>query len=94
MNKLLSREQKQKHYVDFFDSFTMKNRTELCQVLSMDLASDTAIVEVETPIRKRLKVPLNCLQCKYTGFRLGNVERELEIVEYVDDNKLNEMQGG
>jgi hypothetical protein len=65
----------QTHTVDFFDSMTMKNRTERCKVIDMTLSDnpnveDMATVEVEIPTRKRLRVPLNCLVCIYTGERL------------------------
>lgn len=63
------------HFVDFFDSMTLKNRTETCRVLDMQLSDDPnvqdmATVEVEVPIRKRLRVPINCLVCRYNGERL------------------------
>ena len=63
------------HFVDFFDSMTMKNRMETCRVLDMQLSDDpnvedVATVEVESPIRKRLRVPITCLVCRFTGQRL------------------------
>lgn len=65
------------HYVDFFDSMTMSNRTELCRVTRMYLSDevDTATVEVDTPVRKSLQVPLNCLTCRFTGERLPFYDR-------------------
>jgi|APSaa5957512535_1039671.scaffolds.fasta_scaffold188997_2 hypothetical protein len=66
---------KQKHTVDFFDSMTMKNRTEKCVVLSMSLSDnedveDMATCQIERPIRKRIRVPITCLVCLHTGQRL------------------------
>lgn len=63
------------HFVDFFDSMTLRNRTETCRVLDMRLNDDPSIedkatVEVESPIRKRLRVPITCLTCRFTGQRL------------------------
>ena len=63
------------HLVEFFDSMTLRNRTEHCRVLDMRLGDDPdvedmATIEVETPIRKRLRVPINCLICRFTGQRL------------------------
>jgi hypothetical protein len=63
------------HYVDFFDSFTMKNRTALCRVVRMSLnenpnVEDMATVEVSEPVRKTIRVPITCLTCRYTGQRL------------------------
>ena len=63
------------HLVDFFDSMTLKNRTETCRVLDMQLSNNPAVpematVEVDLPVRKRLRVPITCLVCRYTGQRL------------------------
>jgi hypothetical protein len=63
------------HVVDFFDSMSMRNRTETCRVLDMQLSDDPdvegmATVEVESPIRKRLRVPITCLVCRHSGQRL------------------------
>lgn len=59
------------HFVDFFDSMTMQNRTEPCRVVNMWLGEDPmATVEVDKPVRKRLQVPISCLTCRYTGQRL------------------------
>jgi len=54
------------HTVDFFDSFTMANRTAPCRIVRMSLSDDPnvedmATVEVESPIRKRIRVPIGCL---------------------------------
>jgi len=71
----MSNKRLQTHTVDFFDSMAMRNRTALCVVLRMYLSDDPAVddmatVEVEDPIRKRIRVPLSCLVCRYSGQRL------------------------
>lgn len=63
------------HTVDFFDSFTMKNETAPCRVVQMYLSDDPqkedmATVEIQQPVRKRIRVPLNCLVEISTGQRL------------------------
>ena len=78
------------HFVDFFDSMTMKNRTELCRVLDMRLSDDPnvedmATVEVEVPIRKRLRVPINCLVCRFTGKRLPFPIENVVVEEFEID---------
>jgi len=53
------------HHVEFFDSSTMRNRTEPGRLLHASVSDDPdvedmATVEVDQPIRKRVRVPLAC----------------------------------
>lgn len=45
--------------VEFFDSFTMNNRVEQGRVI--DRTETMATVEVDRPIRKRVRVPVDCV---------------------------------
>ena len=78
------------HIVDFFDSMSMRNRTETCRVLEMQLSDDPnvedmATVEVESPIRKRLRVPITCLTCRFTGQRLPFPVESVVVEEFEID---------
>lgn len=78
------------HTVDFFDSMTMRNRTETCWVLDIQLSDDPdvedmATVEVESPIRKRLRVPITCLTCRFTGQRLPFPVENVVVEEFEID---------
>jgi hypothetical protein len=78
------------HLVDFFDSMSMRNRTETCRVLDMRLSDDPNVedmvtVEVETPIRKRLRVPISCLTCRFTGQRLPFSIENVVVEEFEID---------
>jgi len=78
------------HFVEFFDSMTMRNRTEMCRVLAMRLSEDLdmedmATVEVETPIRKRLRLPITCLTCRFTGQRLPFPVEHVVVEEFEID---------
>jgi len=66
----------QTHFVEFFDSMTMRNRIEKCRVIRMTFSGDKnvesmATVEITVPTKKTIRVPLNCLTCAHTGYRLG-----------------------
>ena len=74
--RTMKRVTQQTHFVEFFDSFWMVNRVSLCKIIRMFLSEDPevedmATVEVEKPIRKRLRVPISCITCRYTGVVLG-----------------------
>lgn len=78
------------HFVDFFDSMTMRNRTETCRVLNMRLSDDPSVedmatVEVEAPFRKRLRVPISCLTCRITGQRLPFPIENIVVEEFEID---------
>lgn len=71
------------HYVDYFCSFRMRNATEPCVFLDGTLhddanIEDVATVEIYSPVRKRIRVPLNCLVDIRTGQRLPFDTGELE----------------
>jgi len=75
------------HTVDFFDSFSMRNRTAKCIVEQITLASfvggdDVARCLVLSPVRKSVIVPLWALVDLATGQRLPYPTDDLVIEEF------------
>lgn len=75
------------HTVDFFDSSTMRNRTEPCIVECIALASfsggyDAAQCRLTSPPTKRVVVPLSCLVDLATGQRLPYPTDNLVVEEF------------
>lgn len=51
-----------KCFVDYFDSFKMRNRyNEPGEIIELR-RDDTAEIEIDYPIRKRVIVPFNCVK--------------------------------
>ena len=85
------------HTVDFFDSFSRRNRTERCvvdRIAPAGLAGgdDVAHCRVTTPVHKMVIVPLWALVDLATGRRLPYPTDDLVIEEFsIDQEELNAL---